>query len=297
VPTLAAGGNQLRRFLTDVREGYCEQFAAAMAVMARLQGVPARVAVGFTPGEIVDNTYQQVTTKDAHAWPELWFPEAGWVRFEPTPRGDGQVRLPSYTTPAGRVTGPDAPETAPPTTAGGPTQPTRNLPPEPELNTPDDPALGTQQDRARWLRHPVARIGLSVLLLVVLVPGVKWARNAVARRRAGHRPRDAVSESYVELTSWTRDAGIGRQAAETPAAYARRLSGDFAADADPLVELTSLFERAEYGAAEPAGDQAHRARRLARSARAQLSGRLGWRRRLVAAVNPRSLLTPRPASR
>jgi len=129
-----------------------------------------------------------------------------------------------------------------------------------------------------------------VVLLVALVPGVKWGRNLLARRRAGRRPRDAVAESYAELTGWARDAGIGRRGAETPAAYARRLRDDFAADADPLVELTRLFERAEYGAGEPGDDQADRARRLAHRARSSLAGRLGWRRRLVATVSPRSLV-------
>ncbi|HET8788017.1 MAG TPA: hypothetical protein VFO47_04655, partial [Actinomycetes bacterium] len=70
---------------------------------------------------------------------------------------------------------------------------------------------------------------------------------------------------------------------------------DFAADADPLVELAGLFERAEYAPAEPDGDQAAAARRLARSARAGLAGRLGWRRRLLAAVSPRSLVAGRAA--
>jgi hypothetical protein len=134
-----------------------------------------------------------------------------------------------------------------------------------------------------------------VVLLVLLVPAVKWARNLLARRRAGRRPRDAVAESYAELTGWARDAGIGRRRAETPAAYARRLRDDFAADADPLVELTGLFERAEYAPAEPGDDDATAARQLARSARSALAGRLGWRRRLVATVSPRSLLAQRAA--
>ncbi|HEV3462940.1 MAG TPA: DUF3488 and transglutaminase-like domain-containing protein, partial [Actinomycetota bacterium] len=124
VPALSAGGNQLRRFLTEVREGYCEQFAIAMAMMAREVGIPSRVAVGFTAGEIVDNNYQQVTTHDAHAWPELWFPGTGWTPFEPTPRGDGTVFLPVYTTPSGRVPGgaegpatAEEPESGPATTS------------------------------------------------------------------------------------------------------------------------------------------------------------------------------------
>jgi len=290
VPSLAAGGNQLRRFLTEVREGYCEQFAIAMAMMARQVGVPSRVAVGFTSGEIIDNTFQQVTTHDAHAWPELWFPKAGWVPFEPTPRADGTVSVPTYTTPAGRVPTDEAGQTAQPQTtrpddANNP--PVR--PPDPEAGGNSDPLAGAGTDRG-WLDRPVVRAGLAVALLVLLIPGVKWTRNLLARRRAGHRPRDAVAESYAELTSWARDAGIGRRGAETPAAYARRLSGDFAADADPLVELTGLFERAEYAPDEPGGDQADEARRLARSARSSLAGRLGWRRRVVATVSPRSLV-------
>jgi transglutaminase-like putative cysteine protease len=292
VPALASGGNQLRRFLTVVREGYCEQFAIAMAMMARQVDIPSRVAVGFTSGEIVDN-YLQVTTHDAHAWPELWFPDAGWVPFEPTPRGDGTVTVPTYTTATGRLPGGvEAPGAAPILPA--PTPSTRSaLPPEPEVNAPD--ALGGDRAGPGLLERPLVRAGLAAVLLVALVPGVKWGRNLVARRRAGHRPRDAVAESYAELTGWARDAGIGRRGAETPAAYAQRLHGDFEADADPLVELTGLFVRAEYGAAEPASDQAHRARRLARSARARLSGRLGWRRRLLAALSPRSLFALTPA--
>ncbi|HSO52495.1 MAG TPA: DUF4129 domain-containing protein, partial [Actinomycetes bacterium] len=161
--------------------------------------------------------------------------------------------------------------------------------PEPTPAAEGDPLAGAGGDRG-WLERPVVQAGLAVALLVLAVPAVKRVRNLLARRRAGHRPRDAVAESYAELTSWARDAGIGRRGAETPAAYARRLSGDFAADADPLVELTGLFEQAEYAPGEPGDDQADEARRLARHARSTLAGRLGWRRRVVATVSPRSLV-------
>jgi transglutaminase-like putative cysteine protease len=289
VPALSAGGNQLRRFLTEVREGYCEQFAIAMAMMARQVGIPSRVAVGFTSGEIVDNNFQQVTTHDAHAWPELWFPGAGWVWFEPTPRADGTVAIPSYTTPAGRLPSDEPGETTTPDTTG-PDTTTNPATRAPELEPAGGDLLaGGDADRG-LLDRPVVRAGLAVALLVLAVPAVKWGRNLLARRRAGRRPRDAVAESYAEVTSWARDAGIGRRGAETPAAYARRLYGDFQADADPLVELTGLFERAEYASTEPGDDQAAEARRLARHARSSLAGRLGWRRRVVATVSPRSLV-------
>jgi transglutaminase-like putative cysteine protease len=290
VPALSAGGNQLRRFLTQVREGYCEQFAIAMAMMAREVGIPSRVAVGFTAGEIVDKDFQQVTTHDAHAWPELWFPDAGWAPFEPTPRADGTVTLPIYTTPAGRDPNGTAGSAATEQPQSGPTTTgPRRQAPEPDPAAESDPLAGGGTERG-LLERPLVRAGAGLVLLVALVPGVKWGRNLLARRRAGRRPRDAVAESYAELTGWARDAGIGRRGAETPAAYARRLRDAFAGDADPLVELTRLFERAEYGADEPGGDQADRARRLARSARSSLAGRLGWRRRVVATVSPRSLV-------
>ena len=78
------------------RTGYCEQFASAMAVMARLLGIPARVAVGFlTPEPDGPNTWVY-SSHDMHTWPELYFQGSGWVRFEPTP-ADRASGVPSYT--------------------------------------------------------------------------------------------------------------------------------------------------------------------------------------------------------
>ena len=84
-------------FLRD-RTGYCEQFAGAMAVMARVVGIPSRVAIGFTTGVLGPDDQWVVTAHDAHAWPELWFPGHGWVRFEPTPRADvaSGVTIPAW---------------------------------------------------------------------------------------------------------------------------------------------------------------------------------------------------------
>lgn len=71
-------------FLTS-RHGYCVQFATSMTIMARSLGIPARLGVGFLPGVADDNGVYTVTGRLSHAWPELYFPSAGWVRFEPTP--------------------------------------------------------------------------------------------------------------------------------------------------------------------------------------------------------------------
>ena len=78
-------------FLTKDRRGFCEQFAFAMAVLARLVGIPSRIEIGYTSGIKQHNGRWKVTTADAHSWPELYFTGLGWLRFEPTPGGhDGQ---------------------------------------------------------------------------------------------------------------------------------------------------------------------------------------------------------------
>ena len=80
-----ASGDAISDFLTD-KKGYCVQFSSAMTIMARTMGIPARIGVGFAGGEEDDGGYD-VSMQDSHAWPELYFEGAGWVRFEPTPGG------------------------------------------------------------------------------------------------------------------------------------------------------------------------------------------------------------------
>jgi hypothetical protein len=76
----------LESFLFSTRRGYCQQFAGAMALLLRMGGVPARVATGFATGDYDPTKHHYVVSDlDAHAWVEVWFPNYGWVRFDPTP--------------------------------------------------------------------------------------------------------------------------------------------------------------------------------------------------------------------
>jgi len=80
----SADGPPLVSFVTRTKAGYCQHYAGAMAVMLRLLGIPARVAVGFTSGRLEDGKWI-VTDHEAHAWVEVWFAGQGWVPFDPTP--------------------------------------------------------------------------------------------------------------------------------------------------------------------------------------------------------------------
>ena len=79
------GNDAIENFL-QIRKGYCEQFAATFAVMARTLGIPSRVAVGYTQGRLRSDGWYSVLGRNSHAWPEIWFDGIGWVDFEPTPQ-------------------------------------------------------------------------------------------------------------------------------------------------------------------------------------------------------------------
>ncbi|MFC4082026.1 transglutaminase family protein [Amycolatopsis samaneae] len=127
----ATDADALADFILNGKRGFCEQFASAMAVMARVAGLPARVAIGFTPGTRKGD-YQSISSQDAHAWVEVYFGDRGWVSFDPTPLADGRGVIPPYL----QQNGP----------SGGKTSDTQVAPSAPASNAP---ATGTPRDPAK----------------------------------------------------------------------------------------------------------------------------------------------------
>jgi transglutaminase-like putative cysteine protease len=82
---VADDADALLTFLMQTRTGFCQQYATAMAVLARELGIPARVAVGYQAGTLQDDGTYLVRSTDAHAWVEVFFEGYGWLQFEPTP--------------------------------------------------------------------------------------------------------------------------------------------------------------------------------------------------------------------
>uniref|UniRef100_UPI00037642E5 transglutaminase family protein n=1 Tax=Actinoalloteichus spitiensis TaxID=252394 RepID=UPI00037642E5 len=113
-----SGSDALADFLFEGRTGYCEQYSSALAVLLRSIGVPARVAVGFSPG-YQTGTSRLVTNNEAHAWVEGYFEGFGWLSFEPTPLNDGRAVEPAHSMPeaSDRPDRPEETEAAPTTTA------------------------------------------------------------------------------------------------------------------------------------------------------------------------------------
>ncbi|HUR50941.1 MAG TPA: DUF3488 and transglutaminase-like domain-containing protein [Mycobacteriales bacterium] len=241
------GEDPLEAFLAG-KHGFCEQYATAMAAMLRVVGIPSRVAVGFTPGqkvpgrETADGTaLYSVTTSDAHAWPEAWFPGWGWVRFEPTPAANGAT-TPDYTfTPTG-----GDPTTTP---SEGPTpNPSNSAFPkglrDPETLLRQSPSGAPL---AGPVRHPLRwGLGGAAVLLVLLVP---WGATAMRRHARVRRLDPHVA--WAQLQDDVADVGGPWNAADSPGAAARRLTGLL--DEPGRLALGRLATAAELARYAPAG--------------------------------------------
>jgi transglutaminase-like putative cysteine protease len=92
------GKNPVEDFLFSTKEGYCEQYANAMAVMLRTIGIPSRLVTGFLPGEWNKfGNYLIIRKRDAHSWVEAYMPDAGWVIFDSTPSAEAVGEMPAAT--------------------------------------------------------------------------------------------------------------------------------------------------------------------------------------------------------
>lgn len=215
-PDSGNGNDALVEFLHD-KVGYCEQFSSAMAVMARILGIPARVAVGLHyDGQGDDSDAYEFSSHDLHAWPELYFEGAGWVIFEPTPSSH-IPGVPSYTDDEVKD---DRPTSAPSEsdTANAPT----SRAPKPEPTRAEDEQAGDRDDQDDSLSVvPFLWGGGGVLLLVAVAVAPRLLRRS--RRIRRWQGDDPVEAAWAELRDLTTDLGRPWPDGRSPRATGRAL--------------------------------------------------------------------------
>jgi transglutaminase-like putative cysteine protease len=278
-------GNDLADFLR-LKRGYCEQYAGAMAVLVRAAGVPARVVLGYTPGQEQRDGTRVVTTDDAHAWVEVWFSGLGWIPFDPTPiAADRAVDLPwaprTDPTTDATVAEPTVPGAALPVPAG----PSAQIPRDTPIVPLDRQALQGSSPLLPWLTGT----GVAVLLLVLGAVPPALRRRARRRRLADGSP----GALWAELLATTADLGIDVPGTSTTRQLARQLAEQLS-DAEPAAvtavrTLALAQERAVYGPPGTAGADPALPRAL-QSVRRALLRRASRRQRLQAMLWPASTL-------
>ncbi|MBA3367484.1 MAG: transglutaminase domain-containing protein [Geodermatophilaceae bacterium] len=291
-------GDDLVNFLENKR-GYCEQYAAAMAVMLRATGVPARVVLGYTPGTFEDGAWT-VTTDDAHSWVEAYFSGFGWIPFDPTPIGPGRAVELGYAPRADSIADEEtsaAPSVSPGQLPGG------QAPQFDEsLSDPNTLNRTTVQDGFNWV--PIAIIGgLLIVLVALLAPALIRIRTRLRRIRLVGRSRagPGAHAAWDELMDTATDLGLTSRQDETPRMLARRLARDAMFDADSAVAVRDIAlaeERARYAPESVALSRSVDLAPPLRSARRALGRHAGRRQRLRARVMPASTVNRlRPSAR
>ncbi|MHA7277322.1 transglutaminase family protein [Arthrobacter sp. Hz1] len=241
------------RFL-ESRSGYCVHYAGAMAVMARVAGIPSRVAVGYAPGDPTGDSEEgpegqeltefSVTSQDAHAWPELYFDGVGWVKFEPTP---SRGVVPDY---AQTAFAPGAPEQNPDDlTPGG------NPLADPGAPVPgtgaEEPQGGADPEQARETSALITGVLAGAVLLLFVPLLLRTLRSRSRRRRfaAAQGAPGAATIAWSETTDLAADYDQPALPTDTPRTFATRLAaatGFDTASAAALARLRSAYEAAEY---------------------------------------------------
>jgi transglutaminase-like putative cysteine protease len=306
-----ASAGYLTTFLTRTKQGYCQQYATAFAILARQLDVPSRVVVGFLPGESVPASPGEYLIRgtDAHAWPEVFFEGWGWIPFEPTPRSSDNrfASAPAYTQP-GAASGNTGSEFGAATgnTLGAGIDP-RNQRPEFQGTAAREraqfrlPGSGTATPGpgrdAPW-KETFTRLAIvlmiAALLFLVAVPTIKeWV---IRRRYASARDaRDLTAAAFEEFLVVAAELATPKLASESARAYALRIAGTRNLPQDRMARLASLYEAAEFGRSDPKSDHAGEAKTLAREIRARLWNAAPWWNRLARLFSPRGLRIERGA--
>jgi hypothetical protein len=232
-------------FLFDSQQGYCDYFATAMTVMLRAEGVPARVASGFAPGDFDQSTgVSTVLENHAHSWVEAYFPRYGWITFEPSsiralpPRIEDASAAVAPPSDASADTGADASQLTPDEL-------------DELLAMGGGAATSAPPARPFLLTLPgMALLGVGVLLgIAVLASGVlalAWRRGLTSLNRF-QRP-------YAELVKLGRWSGALRaQTNDTPFEVAERMGRQVPRAHTAITDVTDAYVEATY-AGRPPGD-------------------------------------------
>ena len=286
---------RMEQFLFEDRRGYCEQFAGTYAAMARSVGLPSRVAVGFTPGELVDGEYV-VTGSHYHAWPEVWI-GGRWVYFEPTP-GRGAPGAVVYTGVPPQQVVPGDPEAAGEAGSGFIGQ----LGIEDLEGISGDlegfvDVFGVEDSGepigawSEWLVVPFYAVLAVGMLWLVAIPSAVRLRRAMHHRRARDDARAAVAAAWDDVAETLFNFGIDRRPTETHVEFADRVRRRLRIETGEMQTLAVAAQEAAYAADPPSTQTVTRARSSAEHLETRIrTARSRWDR-ITTACRPTALVS------
>ncbi|MFN8595685.1 MAG: transglutaminase domain-containing protein [Anaerolineae bacterium] len=236
------GRDGVEYVLFDVKEGYCDYYASAMAVMARSLGIPARIVTGYSSGNYdSERGLYQVYQFNAHTWTEVYFPKYGWIQFEPT-ASQPSISRPQPVTASTDANSPDSELDLNDLRA-------RNREPlDLEFDPLNGPASPVDQVKPA-VEQPVTQLGTIALIvaavLVLLVAAVigMW----VYEGRGGMRNASGAEWIFARLTRMTKWLRIKISPAQTPFEQAQTIGTVLPGREPVLAQVANLYVAERYG--------------------------------------------------
>ncbi len=247
VPVPDENEDYVDQFLFESQLGYCDNFSTSMVVMLRSEGIPARWVKGFTGGERIDtletelsddlqNVYQ-VTSGNAHSWVEVYFPEIGWVPFEPT---KGFTNNTDFYTDVETEEGEDpaaAPDSeTPEDQMGNPQQM------EEEESSDAAGAAGSSDQSYTWLW--VLLSAILVAAIILYFTRYRWMTALLIRKYRKNKDEETYEKAYHYLLKVLDHKGFKRKPEQTLREFA--ISVDQHYQSNDMRRLTNHYERVIY---------------------------------------------------
>ena len=295
-----SGMDVIKAFL-DKKSGYCIHFASTMALMARTLEIPSRIVTGYSPGSATGESVTSsngtrlqeftVTSRNAHAWPELYFAGVGWVAFEPTPgRGIPPAYAPAQAAPT--PTQGEDPRISNPTT--------RRSEQSAAASSSEQAEASTNQPTADNLFSPWLLLGVP--FVVVFLGSIPWTLRRMQRSSRltaleappSNTMHTGAAAAWAELVAMGIDYSLPMRQDESAGDYARRLCRRFPAASNDLRMLTVHYERQRYSRTPDSGSASGRLVEALHGVERAMKETISPTARFGIRVWPRSIFAPKP---
>ena len=239
------------QFLFETMVGYCDNFSTSMVVLLRSLDIPARWAKGFTSGEVIEThgnsiSEYEVRNSNAHSWVEVYFPESGWVPFEPT-QGffnptDFHVELDENNRETAETDYPEMPEQEPEMPEQEPTMPEQEES-EPAAASVSDSDTGGFSPS--WWHYGILLAVITAISIIAYMTRYRWRARAMEMKLRNNRDdAETFQDAYHYLIQLLGHYGLAKNPDQTLREYAERIDARYSTD--EMGELTSHYERLLY---------------------------------------------------
>ncbi|SEH88359.1 protein of unknown function [Halobacillus karajensis] len=247
VPVPDENDDYVDQFLFESQLGYCDNFSTSMVILLRSEGIPARWVKGFTGGERIDtrefndnvqNVYQ-VTSGNAHSWVEVYFPEVGWVPFEPT---KGFTNTTDFYT---DVDTQDSEDSAATPEDGEISEDNLGNPQQMdgEEQSSDQAGAGSSDQHNTWI--VVLSVGFLIIAVILFVTRYRWMSMFLIRKYRKNSDEQTYEKAYLYLLKVLDYKGFKRKPEQTLRDFARTVDQHY--QSNDMRRLTDDYERVVYG--------------------------------------------------